>query len=69
MADAGLTVVEMQAWEGPGQHLILTEAEGFFAAGSSEVANLEADDAIAQVVPIGAYALPLTPAELVGKKP
>jgi chorismate mutase len=68
MADAGLTVVEMQAWEGPGQHLILTEAEGFFAAGSSEVANLEADDAIAQVVAIGAYALPLTPAELAGRK-
>jgi hypothetical protein len=69
MGDAGLTVVEMQSWEGPGQHLTLTEVEGFFAAGSPEVANLQADDAIAQVVAIGAYALPLTPAELAGRKP
>ncbi|HKY94129.1 MAG TPA: chorismate mutase [Kiloniellales bacterium] len=68
MGDAGLTVVEMQSWEGPGQHLTLTEVEGFFAADSPEVANLEADEAIAQVVAIGAYALPLTPAELAGEK-
>jgi hypothetical protein len=69
MGEAGLAVVEMQSWEGSGQHLTLLEVDGFFCADSPEVANLEADDAIAQVVAIGAYALPLTPAELAGDKP
>jgi hypothetical protein len=57
----------MQSWEGSGQHLTLTEVEGFFVAASPEVANLKADAAVAQVVAIGAYALPLTPDELSGK--
>lgn len=69
LGEAGLNVVEMQAWEGPGQHLVLTEVDGYVAADSAEVANLKADGAIAQVVVIGAYAVPLSPAELGGEKP
>jgi hypothetical protein len=67
MDDVGLTVIEMQSWEGSGQHLTLTEVDGFFVAASPEIANLKSDAAVAQVVAIGAYALPLTPDELSGK--
>ena len=69
LADAGLTVLEMQAWEGPGQHLTLAEVEGFVPADSPQLADLAANQAIAQAVVIGAYAVPLTPAELAGKAP
>lgn len=69
LEDAGLTVLEMQAWEGAGQHLTLAEVDGFLAADAEPVADLEADKAIAQAVVIGAYAVPLTPAELAGKAP
>jgi len=69
MGDLGLAVVEMQGWEGGGQQLTLAEVEGFVAADSAVVANLRADDAIAHVVVIGAYAVPLSPAEVAGEKP
>jgi len=68
MGDAGLKVVEMQGSDGGGQPLTLTEVDGFFTAGAPEIEDLEADEAIAQVIPIGAYAVPLTPAELAGDK-
>ena len=68
MTDAGLSVLEMQSWEGQGQHLTLTEVEGFVSADAAAVQDLAADEAITQVVVIGAYAVPLTPAQLGGGK-
>lgn len=68
LAEAGLKAVEMHGDEQDGQRLQLVEVEGFHEEGSEAVRRLEEAEGIAQVQPIGGYAVPLMPAELESDK-